>query len=215
MHRSILYVEDDILFGETIEEFLIQSGYEVVWVRSFEAAMQESYQREYDLFLLDIKLPDGDGVAILESFRKNNINTPTIFLTSKQDALKQSFREGADDFLTKPVDLEELLLRIEAVMRRAGKSQKFQIGDVTCDLESLTLQKGDETYILQSKEAKLLELLWQRRGKVVSKEEIFEELWSDADPSDGALRVYIARLKNIFGKERISNIRGVGYRLEA
>ncbi|BCD68522.1 two-component system response regulator [Nitratiruptor sp. YY09-18] len=210
-----MYVEDDILFGETIEEFLIQSGYEVVWVRSFEAAMQESYQREYDLFLLDIKLPDGDGVAILESFRKNNINTPTIFLTSKQDALKQSFREGADDFLTKPVDLEELLLRIEAVMRRAGKSQKFQIGDVTCDLESLTLQKGDETYILQSKEAKLLELLWQRRGKVVSKEEIFEELWSDADPSDGALRVYIARLKNIFGKERISNIRGVGYRLEA
>ena len=213
MRRSILFVEDDALFGETIEEFLRDCGYDVEWVRSYEGAMQASFAKRFDILLLDIKLPDGDGVEMLEAFRKASDETPAIFLTSKKEDLKRSFRHGADDFLAKPVDLEELQLRIEALMRRYGRSGHFRIGDAVCDLEGMTIEREGVRYELHPKEARLLELLWQYRGDVVPKVKIYEALWEEEEASEGALRVYINRLKKILGKESIHNIRGVGYKL--
>ncbi len=215
---KILLLEDDELFGETIEEFLSEEGYGVDWAQSVSEAMEYGYHKRYDLYLFDVKLPDGDGFGLLEELREVGDGTPTIFITSKNQKsdIKEGLLKGADDYLTKPVDLEEMLLRIKAVLRRCYGEETIQIGEFRFDLKDLQLYRGDELIELNPKELALLALFVKNRKKVVPKETIYQHLWKpDEIVSDGALRVYINSLKKVFGKEAITNIRGVGYRFEA
>ncbi len=213
----ILLLEDDKLFGESIEEFLSEEGYEVDLAQNLAEAMEYGYHKRYDLYLFDVKLPDGDGFGYLEEIRRLDDETPAIFITSKNQKsdVKEGLSKGADDYLVKPVDLEELLLRIKAVLRRCYGEEIVQIDQFRFDLKCLQLSQSGQIVELNPKELELLALFVKNRKKVVPKERIYQHLWKpDEIVSDGALRVYINSLKKVLGKDAITNIRGVGYRFE-
>ncbi len=213
----ILLLEDDALFGETLEEFLEEEGYRVDWARDAKEAMEFSYHTRYDLYLFDVKLKGMDGFTLLGELRRSEDETPAIFITSKnqKEDIKEGFLRGADDYMSKPIDLEELLLRMRALLRRSYGDERVAIGEYIFDIKQMVLKKDGQTIELNPKEMRLLELFVKNRKKILTKERIYEYLWKpDEVVSDGALRVYVNTLKKIFGKDAIANIRGVGYRFE-
>ncbi|MBT8347872.1 MAG: response regulator transcription factor, partial [Sulfurovum sp.] len=141
--------------------------------------------------------------------------TPCIFITSREDkaSLKEGFEKGGDDYIQKPVDLDELFLRMQAVLRRQVRSQIVQIGTYQFDILTKTLYQHDKALELSIKGSELLLTLLEGQGRVVPLDQIKERLWSSAEESsDGALRVYIAQLKKYFPTQ-IQNVRGVGYQM--
>ncbi len=215
---KILLLEDDPLFGETLEDFLMEEGFSVERVLNPHLALDLSYAHRYDLYLFDINLPVMSGVELLESLRQSGDKTPAIFLTSHQDKamMKEGFESGCDDYLKKPVDLDELHMRILSLMKRVKGERKQCIGKVCIDLEQKRLYIDERPVEIGLREFELLALLFHHKDKVVSKEMIFDTLWTgDEEYSDGAVRVYINRLKKLLGTESIKNIRGVGYTYES
>lgn len=216
MSSKVLVVEDDPLFGESLVDMLEDEGYEVVLTPNGEAALERTYSEKFDLYLLDINLPLLDGISLLQELRGIQDNTPAIFLTShtQKEKLKEGFGSGADDYLTKPVDNDELLLRIEALLRRSGKKSKVCCKSLCVESAHKTIYYNDEPLELSKKEYELLALLVRNSNKVVSKEMILEELYSvDEGGSEGAVRVYINRLKQLLSDVEFENIRGIGYKL--
>ncbi|WP_458700680.1 response regulator transcription factor [Sulfurospirillum sp. 1307] len=220
MEYRVLVLEDNELLLETYEDFLSLKGCDTVLVDSAQKAMEVVYRQKFDIYLLDVKLPNSSGFEFLKSLRDSGDLTPAIFITSyeQQEKLKEGFRLGADDYIKKPFDLEELWLRIEAILSRVKgyKQDKIKIDeDFYLDIKRKNLMRSGEEVLINLKDFKLLELLLENRGKVVTKEMIENRLWSPNEvPTGGAIRVYINNLKKIFGKEQITNIRGIGYRFE-
>ncbi|BCD60733.1 MULTISPECIES: response regulator transcription factor [unclassified Nitratiruptor] len=217
MSNKILLVEDDRLFSETLQEFLEEEGFAVDVARTMQDAIELHYANRYDLLLLDVMLPDGDGFTLLKELRSIEDMTPAIFITSKKQKndIKEGFLLGGDDYLTKPIDLEELLWRIGAILRRVHHDAVIEIDGYYFYPEQFVLKKGNEIIDLKQKELQLLHLFLKNRKKVVTKEQIFQTLWSHEEIiSEGSLRVYISTLKKIFGKDSIQNIRSIGYRFE-
>jgi len=213
---KILLLEDDKLFNETLQDFLEEEGFVLDTALDPYTALDLSYENNYDLYLFDVNLPYENGFELLEKLRDAGDMTPTIFITSRDDktSLTQGFTKGGDDYLTKPVDLDELLLRIRAVLRRQTRTQVVKVGDYTFDTSSKVLYDNDNILELTQKASELLYVLLQGQGKVVSIEQIKERLWSSAEESsEGALRVYITQLKKYFPTQ-IQNIRGVGYKMD-
>jgi len=214
--RTVLLLEDDLLLGESLEDYLEEEGYEVVLVRNGQEALEASYAKKFNLFLLDINVPLIDGVTLLKELRHAGDMTPAIFLTSYQDkdTLTQAFASGADDYLKKPVDMDELSFRIEALMRRCYGEEKRCYGLYCIDESHKSIYVDSNLLNLSIKEYQLMLLFINNINKVVTKEMIIETLWSAQESvSDGAVRVYINRIKNEIGGEKIENIRGIGYRL--
>lgn len=212
---KILLLEDDTLFNETLQDFLEEEGYEVKSVLDPYSALDSAYEHNFDLYLFDVNLPYETGFELLEKLRQSADNTPCIFLTSREDkaSLKEGFEKGADDYLQKPVDLDELLLRIQAILRRQVRQEIVQLGPYHFDILSKILYEGEESLSLSIKASELLFLLLEAKGNLVPSTYIKERLWPAAEePSDGALRVYIAQLKKYFPTQ-IQNIRGVGYKM--
>ena len=218
MSHKILLLEDDELFCETLEDFLEEEGFDVDLAHEGREALQKSYNNVYDLYLLDVKVPHINGFDFLKMLRDAGNDTPAIFITSLKEMqdLSKGFLVGADDYLKKPFELEELLLRINAVLRRKGIVDLFEIdSDFTLDIKRKRLYKNSKEIPLNLKDIQLLILLVQNRGKVVTKEMILDTLWSsEENASYGSIRVYINNLKKIFSKEKIVNIRGIGYKFE-
>jgi DNA-binding response OmpR family regulator len=215
---KLLLLEDDRLFGETLVDFLEGEGYEVVHFLSAKPAIEMVYEEDaFDLYLLDVNIPDMNGFDLLRQLRESGDKTPAIYITSARDkeALATGFHSGADDYMKKPIDLDELLLRIEAQLRRHQGLQKVQVGEYLFDMERLVLYKEGEPVPLPKKLAELLGLFLRNRGEVVSTDEILSEIYGEENPGTGALRVYINKLKQLFGKDTITNIRGIGYCFEA
>jgi DNA-binding response OmpR family regulator len=215
MSAKILLLEDDKLFNETLQDFLEEEGFILHTVLDPYSALDLSYENNYDLYLFDVNLPYENGFALLEKLRHAGDMTPTIFITSRDDkaSLKEGFTQGGDDYITKPVDLDELLLRIYAVLRRQTRSQFVQIGKLKFDVMSKQLYDNDKVLELTQKASELLLVLLEAQGSVVSSEQIKERLWSSAEESsDGALRVYVAQLKKYFPMH-IDNVRAVGYKM--
>lgn len=216
MNTHILILEDDPLFSETLGDVIEGLGYSPVYALDSETALELTFHRKFSLYLLDVKVPGINGFDFLDELRKSGDETPAMFITSLRDkeSLSKGFKSGCDDFLRKPVDIEELELRTLALLKRSGAGKEGIIVDGTEFLPAEhTLVRGEETIILKPQESRLLQLLLQNRGKVVEKSRIFDILW-DGEPNEGALRVYINALKKLYGKEKIVNIRGVGYRFE-
>jgi DNA-binding response OmpR family regulator len=216
---KILLLEDDILFRESIEDFLDEEGYSVDSAGDFEEALDKSYESRYDLYILDINLPTSSGIELLKSLRDSGDNTPSIFLTSNQtkDKLLEAYASGADDYLKKPVDLDELLYRISAILKRTKKISDNYIfsNNIYFDMSKKRLMVDSIDYNLAPKASELLELLIKEIGNIVTKDMIIDTLWASGEEySDGAIRVYINSIKKVLGKDSISNIRGIGYRLE-
>jgi DNA-binding response OmpR family regulator len=212
---KILLLEDDKLFNETLEDFLDEEGFRVVTALDPYSALDILYQEKFDLYLFDVNLPYESGFSLLKQLREANDTTPTIFLTSRDDkiSLTQGFNVGADDYMKKPIDLDELLLRTRALLRRQIRSEKVQIGEYEIDIEAKEVLKNGVLIKLGNKAVELLLLLLQQQGEVLSLETIEEQLWhTNQEVSLGSIRVYITTLKRHF--PNIENIRGVGYRFK-
>jgi DNA-binding response OmpR family regulator len=214
--EKVLILEDDPLFAETLQDWLEEEGYAVETVLDPHSAFERCYTRRFDLYLFDINLPFQNGLRTFEELRESGDTTPVIFLTSREDraSLLEGFELGADDYLKKPVDLEELSARITAVLRRHRQAEFRKIGDYVMDARSRDLLLEGTPQRLGRKIYDLLDLLVSRAGETVTGEEIRQHLWRAGESaSDGAVRVYITRLKKLF-PDAIENVRGVGYRFD-
>ncbi|SFV60015.1 Phosphate regulon transcriptional regulatory protein PhoB (SphR) [hydrothermal vent metagenome] len=216
MSIKILLLEDDLLFGETVVDLLEDEGYEVSHSTNGQDALDAIYEDKFDLYLLDINVPLINGLSLLKELREAEDATPAIFLTSRKDreSLEEGFVNGGDDYITKPFDMDEMLLRVKAVLRRSRKIESKRIGDFSYDEVHKTIHYKDETLLLSQKEYGLLLLFLKHYNEVLPKELIIDTLWSSAEGgSDGALRVYINRLKQLLPTLTIENVRGIGYKL--
>ncbi len=216
MASNILLLEDDKLFNETLQDFLEEEGFVVDCVLDPYSALDLSYENNYNLYLFDVNLPYETGFELLEKLRQSGDETPCIFITSRDDkaSLKEGFTQGGDDYLTKPVDLDELLLRINAVLRRQVRKEVLRVGVYDFDILTKTLYENDVMVELSPKSAELLLVLLEAKGQVVTTEKIKAHLWSASEEgSDGVLRVYVTQLKKYFPSQ-VENIRGVGYKLK-
>jgi DNA-binding response OmpR family regulator len=215
----ILLLEDDELFAQTIEDFLDEEGFLVDIASDGEEALALNYEKNYDLYLFDINVPKINGLELLKDLRESGDNTPTMFLTSYKDkeSLEKGFISGADDYLKKPIDLDELILRIRSLLKRAGKQiEKIQLTEnLFFSPSDKRVYKNNKDINLPMKVVELLELFLENKDKIVTKEMIINRLWcTQEDYSEGSIRVYINSIKKIFPKEKVVNIKGVGYKLE-
>ncbi len=214
---KIFIAEDDTLFAQTLEDFLTEEGFTVTLCHNGTEAETLCYEQHFDLLLLDINMPGLSGLELLKTLRNGKNNTPAIYITSykEKETLLKGFETGADDYLRKPVDLDELLMRIYALLKRTGKRlSTVTIGDFHYNRTDQTLYRHETQIPLSKKLTSLLDILTEKPNSIVPREQIKARVWEwDENPSDGALRVYINELKKILGKERIENIKGVGYRL--
>ncbi len=216
---KILLLEDDELFLETLEEYLLDKGYKVTTCKNGEEVLDTTFEESFELYLLDINVPKINGLELLSSLRESGDNTPAIFITSynTKEKLLEGYSSGCDDFIKKPFDLDELLCKIEAILYRSyGKKDRFIVieDDIVFDVSNLVLLKGKDEISLSKKESELLKMLLLHRGQIVSKSEIFSELWGEEIySSEGSLRVYVNTLKRHLGAN-VENIRGIGYRFK-
>ncbi|WP_454951609.1 response regulator transcription factor [Campylobacter showae] len=215
---QILLVEDDETLSELISEYLSEQGYDVTVCADAKAALDTAYERNFDILILDVKLPKGDGFSLLRELRRLGDDTPAIFTTSLnalQD-LEIGYKSGCDDYLKKPYELKELLLRIQILIKR-----KFShVNDEFIELNggykfypsSKTLRQNGQIVSLSNKESELLALFLENKNALLSKETIFDKIWNyDEEPSELSLRVYVKNLRRILGKDAIINRRGDGY----
>ncbi|MFK5976808.1 MAG: response regulator transcription factor [Sulfurovum sp.] len=209
----ILLLEDDKLFNETIEDFLSEEDFVIDCVLDPYTALDYSYKNNYHLYLFDVNLPYENGFELLGKLRESGDETPCIFITSRDDieSLKSGFGVGGDDYITKPIELEELLLRIKALLRRQVRVELIDIDGYKFNTIEKRLSKDGKNLELSIKAGELLLTLLESKGNIVSSEQIKDSLWSsEQEASDGSLRVYITQLKKYFPTQ-ITNIRGVGY----
>ena len=215
---QILLVEDDETLSELINEYLSEQGYDVTVCADAKAALDTAYERNFDILILDVKLPKGDGFSLLRELRRLGNDAPAIFTTSLnalQD-LEIGYKSGCDDYLKKPYELKELLLRIQILIKR-----KFShVNDEFIELNggykfypsSKTLRQNGQIVNLSNKESELLALFLENKNALLSKETIFEKIWNyGEEPSELSLRVYVKNLRRILGKDAIINRRGDGY----
>ncbi len=212
----LLLVEDDTMLGNSLKLGLEQSGHTVEWVMDGEAALLATDTSKFDLMLLDINLPKLSGMEVVKKLRTANNKLPVLMLTA-MDALDYKVKgldSGADDYLTKPFDYEELLARIRSLTRRAQDraDSTLRTGDIELNTTSRTLQKNGETLLLTAKELRVCSLLMERMNKIVSKAEIEDSLYGwNEEVDSNTVEVTIYNLRKKIGKEFIHTLRGVGY----
>jgi len=219
-HKSkIFLLEDDTNLSDTITEFLEDEGFEVDTVFDSEEAEEKLYENNYDLLLLDINIPGKNGFEILKEARKQEIDTPAIFITSLNsiENLEEGYESGADDYIRKPFALKELLMRITTLLKRSfshKNSQRIEISkNIEYDTISNTLYIDSKPVSLQPKELSLLKLFLSHPNEVIAHETIYDRLWGyDETPSESALRTYIKNLRKVIGKEKIVSIKRYGYK---
>ena len=212
--NKILLLEDDLLFGETLIDLLEE--YAVTHVPNGQYALEYTFKEKFDLYLLDINVPLINGLTLLKELREADDNTPAIFLTSHKEKKKMldAFTNGCDDYLTKPFDNDELLLRIKALLKRVDDKKTTCVDKLCLDKVHNRILFDKVELDLSVKEYKLLSLLMTHVNSTVPKELIIDELWSlDEGGSDGALRVYVSRIKQLLPHIKIENIRAIGYKL--
>ena len=214
---KILVVEDEKPINDLIEMNLSEAGYECVCAYDGITASDILEQERFDLVLLDIMLPGADGYEVLEYIKPMEI--PVIFLTAKgttEDKVK-GLRLGADDYLTKPFEIVELLARVETILRRAGKTQtEIEVSDIIIDTKSRSVRRGSREIALTMKEFELLLLFVRNRNIALFRETLYERVWSSEYMGDSrTVDLHVQRLrKKLHWEEKIKAIYKVGYRLE-
>lgn len=225
MKAHLLYVEDDESLSFVTKDNLELQGYEITYCENGKKAIEVVHQMEFDLCILDVMLPDVDGFAIAEEIRKFNTQVPIIFLTAKslkEDKIK-GLRLGADDYITKPFSIEELILKIEIFLKRSKISSAavptyLTIGKYLLDHKNLTLKIANEAKTLTQKESDLLKMLIENKNEVIKRSLILETLWGEDDYFLGrSLDVFISRLRKYLSQDeriKIENIHSVGFRMK-
>ena len=215
----ILMIEDDKMLGDATRQGLVQEGYAVDWVQNKKDANLALLVQQYCLVVLDIGLPDGSGLELLSYMRRKSNKTPVLILTAN-DTVKDRVKgldAGADDYLVKPFDIEELCARIRSLHRRSlGEPASLIIyKDITLDPASYTATKGCKAVEIGRKEFVILQTLIGKAGRVISKTVLEETLYGwDDEFSSNTIEVHIHRIRKKFGNDLIKNIRGVGYIVE-
>jgi len=205
----LLLLEDDPSLGKTLSKYLSQNNYEVDWAKHGEEAVDLSYEKRYDLYLFDINVPLLNGIDLLTELRSAGDMTPTIIISALVDvgSVTKGFIAGADDYLKKPFDPEELLVRIKA--KTSGLKKRVRLKDMEIDLETEEIFKEGQKLTLGEVQKGLLHSLVRNHPNPVTKDELLLLL---EKPTDLALRVNISKLKKNTGLE-IKSIRGVGYQI--
>lgn len=213
----LLLVEDDLGLGNVLLKILKQA-YRVDWVRSLEQAEAQLAISEYSLILLDLGLPDGDGIEWLERFRNRGHNLPVLIISARDtlDSRIKGLDTGADDYLVKPFEAEELQARIRVLLRREARQATtlIQAGDLSYDpsLDRFTLQ--DQVLTLPPKEHQLLTVLIHSLDRPVSRARLVQQMYSFGNEAESnTLDVHIHALRKLLGKEHIQTLRGIGYQL--
>ena len=218
MKPRLLLLEDDPNLSESVSEYLEDHGYDVVCVYDAGSAEDALYEQKFDLLLLDVNVPGGDGFSLLKESREGGNKTPAIFITSRNamSDVEEGFESGGDDYIRKPFALKELLLRVQTILKRNffhHPADTIDLGDqTTYDVQNQVLMIGGKEQSMQIKEHKLLKLFIQHKNELLSHETIMEHLWDyDETPSDGSLRTYIKTLRKLLGKDRIVSHKRLGY----
>jgi len=211
---SVLLIEDDPALGDSLNEYLDGKGHRVTWLRderNLDAVSLPSFQ----VVVLDLILQFIPGERILRKIRHEAPQLPVLILTAKAGiGDKQAcFESGADDYLTKPFEPLELLLRLQALCKRDTPREVHRCGDVEVDLDAQLVYKNGEEVRLSGRAWDLLLLLLRNRGGIVSKEQIMEQVWCDAMVTDNVIRYYIKELRRVFPDQSIETYKGRGYRL--
>ncbi len=217
MSSKILVVEDDLFLRDGLSEMLKKDGYDVVTAEDCNCAKVLFKKEKPQLVILDVMLPDGNGFDLCAYFRSTDSETPILFLTSCDDEFQivRGLDAGADDYVTKPFKLLELLSRIRALLRRSKKTL-FTNGSITVDMSNMTVKKDGENLYITPTEFQILTTLLRNAGIIVTRSVLLENIW-DSDGSfidDNTLSVHISRLREKIGAEHISTVRGIGYRWE-
>lgn len=225
MKAHLFYVEDDESLSFVTRDNLELQGYSVTYCENGKQAMEKIRENNFDLCILDVMLPDTDGFTIAEEIRKFNTQVPIIFLTAKsmkEDRIR-GLRLGADDYMTKPFSIEELILKVEIFLRRskiatAPVPTYLTVGNYLLDHKNLLLKFGKQAKNLTQKEADLLKMFMENKNEVIKRSYILETLWGEDDYFLGrSLDVFISRLRKYLSQdERISveNIHSVGFRMK-
>ena len=217
----ILVVEDEKKIAGFIRKGLEEQGFSVDLTHNGDEGYAWASSRPYDAIVLDIMLPGRDGLSILANLRKQKMAVPVILVTARAelDERLQGLNLGADDYLTKPFYVEELIARIHAVTRRAAGNQRslLQAGDLIVNLMTREVRQGDRAIALTAREFGLLEYLMRAPGRIYTRIQILEHVWGyDFDPSTNLVDVHIQRLRQKLSPEDrerfIETVRGVGYR---
>ena len=210
---KILLVEDDTALRGALEELLCREGYEVIKASNVRLA-RSSVNSEVDLIMLDVGLPDGDGVSLCRQWRDEGVQTPILFLTAKDEELDvvRGLDAGGNDYVTKPFRMQELLSRIRALLRRNQKETTVSRSGITLDKAKLQASRDGEVLMLTVTEYKILAKLISERS-IITRAALLDALW-DVDSrfvDDNTLSVHVSRLREKVGSSHIKTIRGVGY----
>ena len=224
---KVLLVEDDAIISEGLQYSLRQEGYEVVTAATVAAALELIRSGcVWDFCLLDVMLPDGDGYAVCREIRKNS-QAPILFLTACDDEIHtvMALEQGADDYITKPFRIRELMARMKAILRRTEQNGRADMSLISVGNNQVNLQVGkvyceNEEIILTAMEYKLLLIFLNHRGQTLTRQQILNDIWDAVGDyvNDNTLSVYIKRLRKKLGDspegQIIKTVRGIGYRLE-
>lgn len=221
---NILLVEDDMNLGFVVQDTLKEHGYKVTLSTNGADGLKACSESQFDLCLLDVMLPKKDGFALAQDIRNLDADMPIVFLTAKamdEDKVK-GFKSGADDYITKPFNMDELLLRIEAILRRSTQqiktqSNTFTLGDVNFDASNYVLSRGEEELKrLTKKEGEILKLLCKNQDNVVERTLILKLIWGEDNYFNGrSLDVFITKLRKYLKDTsvNIENVHGIGFEL--
>lgn len=219
-NATILVVDDEESLTDLVASALRFAGYDVATEANGFDALRSIKERTPDLVVLDVNMPELDGFEVCRRIRRDGLDVPVIFLTARDDIedLRVGFRQGGDDYLTKPFSLEELGLRIEALLRRHKgrvESSRLAVGDVVLDEDAYQVWRGEEEISLSPTEFRLLRFLLANRGRVMSKAQIVDYVWEyDFDGNYGIVETYVSYLRKKLDDgagSLIQTVRGVGY----
>lgn len=221
----ILLAEDDMNLGTLLRDYLMAKGYDTVLYPDGEKAFKGFVREHFNICILDVMMPVKDGFELAREIRQINSNIPIIFLTAKslKEDVIEGFTIGGDDYITKPFSMEELLYRIEAILRRTRGNQSvgvkniFRLGRFTFDANKQTLQHGDRVRKLTTKESELLKLLCNNQNQILERNFALRTIWEDDNYFNArSMDVYITKLRKYLREDpsvEILNIHGKGYKL--
>ncbi len=214
----ILIIEDEVELAKPVRRFLQRNAFAVDYAPDGKAGLDLALANNYDCILLDLNLPKLDGLEVASKLRHNHNQTPILMLTARtrQDQIWEGFENGTDDYMTKPFDLKELLLRVQALIRRSSRNQEavLQAGAVELDPQTRSVRVSGELVELNSKEYGILEYLLRNKNKLVSTEELLEHVWDrEIDMFTQTVRTNMKTLRRKIDPDKtfIKNIRGQGY----
>ncbi|MEE1009802.1 MAG: response regulator transcription factor [Agathobacter sp.] len=217
----ILIAEDDYDVSQLFKHVLLQKGYSVVTVSDGREALEAMNKEKFDLLISDVMMPVMDGFELVRTMRESNDQTPVLMITAKDafDDMQEGFLSGTDDYMVKPINVNEMLLRVGALLRRAkiNNERKQSLGNTVMEMDTFTVITGQEKIILPQKEFMLLYKMASYPGKIFTRQQLMDDIWGyESETDTHTVEVHISRLREKFKENEdfeIVTMRGIGYKV--